>query len=462
LPIADDTVAGLHPDDRRRLAWWVMLAFCSLGIAVVTGLLGTFEYFRDLAWVRTLGFTLQHLRPLHTTFATCWVFLGGVAVVHAFCAAARPGERVMGRWTDRLQWWCWLLAGLGMLLSLGHGVFSGREYMGFHPALSVPVLVGWGCLAWHYHRTVGFRFRDQPVYRWMWQVGLLYFIFTFCEAHLWLFDGIGERPVRAMALQWKAYGALVGSFNLMVYGSVMWVSERISGNTRYARSNLAFSLFFVGVLNSFTNYGHHTYHLPQNEMVKWVSFLVSMAEIVILAKVLWDCWKLVGGWHHHPRFRITNAFFAATTVWTGLQLLVSLLISVPPINTLFHGTHVITAHAMGSMLGIDSMGLWGACAFVLVAAGARSARAQGSRGLLLGFCWLNLALLPFWGGLLISGIAQGIGRYMGASSPTTYFHRFPWLFAWSGGASVVGVLWLLALWIRAGWAPALGRKTPTC
>ena len=447
---------ALHPADRRRLAWWVLLAFVSLAIAVVTGFLGTLEYAPEWMHARRLGLTLQHLRPLHTTFATAWVFLGATAVLHAAAALARPGERALGRWTDRAQWWLWCGAGAAMLVTLAAGVFSGREYLECHPLLSVPVLAGWGCLIVHWARATGFRLRGQPVYAWMWNVGLWLFVYTFVEAHLYLFDGIAGRPARDIALQWKAYGALVGSFNLLVYGAIAFVAGRVAGTDAVARSNAAFALFFVGLLNSLTNFAHHTYHLPQSAIVKWVSFVVSMAELVILAKVLADVVRLLGGWPGRAAL-VTRACLAATTVWTLLQMTVSILISVPPINALFHGTHVVTAHAMGSMLGIDSMALFGACAWVLVAAGAREAAVQRSRAVLGAVVWLNAALLPFWVGLLIHGVAVGMQRYAGASAPPVYLARFPLLFAWSGAAAAVGILWLVIALARAGWRAAAGR-----
>ena len=75
-------------------------------------------------------------------------------------------------------------------------------------------------------------------------------------------------------------GAIATAFNLLVYGSTSWLSARMA-TERYAKSNLAFALFLVGVLNSFTNYVHHTYHLPQDELPKWIAFTVSMLEAVI-------------------------------------------------------------------------------------------------------------------------------------------------------------------------------------
>ena len=39
----------------------------------------------------------------------------------------------------------------------------------------------------------------------------------------------------------------------------------------------------IGLLNSFTNYAHHTYHLPQSHVVKWVAFVEFARNVVGLA-----------------------------------------------------------------------------------------------------------------------------------------------------------------------------------
>ena len=88
----------------------------------------------------------------------------------------------------------------------------------------------------------------------------------------------------------------------------------------------------------------------------WVGLLT---EIVILAKVLWDVWGLARKYQRGKgqRWELVTWLLAATTCWTCASLVVSMLISVPPLNTLIHGTFVVAGHAMGSMLGIDTMGL---------------------------------------------------------------------------------------------------------
>ena len=41
---------------------------------------------------------------------------------------------------------------------------------------------------------------------------------------------------------------------------------------------------------------HHTYHLPQTEAVKWVPFIVSMMEVIILVKLMVDLGKMLKEW----------------------------------------------------------------------------------------------------------------------------------------------------------------------
>ncbi|MCI0341336.1 MAG: cbb3-type cytochrome c oxidase subunit I [Planctomycetales bacterium] len=436
----------------RRARAWLLLAFASCTIALAAGLLGTLAYVPALSGLRPLGLTFERLRPIHTTFAVAWIFLAAVAVLEAYAGSLHrdgPDGTRHPRWGARLQAGLWIAAGVGALGTLSAGIFSGREYLEFHPLLSVPILAGWLVLVWRWARATGFRFRDRPVYVWMWNVALLLFVVTFCEGHLWLLRPLGWNPVRDIAIQWKSYGALIGSFNLLVYGTALWLGERLSGDPRPARSNAAFALFFVGLLNSLTNFGHHTYHLPQSPWAKWVSFVVSMAEILILLRVLLDVARLPRSWNAVPGALAANALLAAGTLWTALQLVLALALSVPPVNAHLHGTHVVAAHAMGSMIGIDSMILLAAAAALLPACGAPARAALRSPLVLAAIAWLNLSLLAFWGGLLATGIAAAIRRALGPSAPALYPERFPIVFSVAGAAVALGFLVLLALWTRA-------------
>jgi nitric oxide reductase subunit B len=406
-----------------------------MAVTLVFGLLGALYSIPWLApFFQGLGLDLRHLRPVHTTFASAWIFLGGVTVVHRYLQD-HGGEASAGdRWRLRVQVLTWAAAGLGILVTLMMGVGSGREYVGFHPAFSALILAGWLCFAWNFFRLVGRGFWSGPVYLTMWGVGTLLFVYTFLEQHAYLLSGVFADPVHDLRVQWKATGTLVGSFNLFVYGTVIYIGERISRDPSYGHSKTAYALFGVGLLNSFTNFAHHTYHLPQRELVKWIAFVVSMMEIVILLRAVWDLWRVVMR-REGREFCATRGSFAAAKWWTGAILFTSVLISIPPVNALIHGTYVVTGHAMGATIGIDTMILVGAAIWVLAEyLRARDGSAAGDvlhgRDMRVAIVGLNVsvAALVIW--LHVSGLTTAITR--AAFAPGETYVPPGWLTAWSG------------------------------
>lgn len=425
-------------------------ALVSLGLALTAGLVAVLYYVPGaFPWVRSAGLEFTALRPLHTTFASAWIFLGGLAVVHHFLES-RGGFVSRSEKTRLLvQVSCWALAGAGILLTMLFGVFSGREYMGFHPAFSILIAIGWVCFGWNFFRVTARGFLQQPIYVTMWGVGICFFLYTFAEQHLWLIPGVFGEPIVDTRLQWKACGTLVGSFNLFVYGTLYYVGEKLSGDRGYAQSRLAYALFGVGLINSFTNFAHHTYHLPQSPAVKWISFVISMIEVIILARVLFDLAAAVKK-ARPDSFHATRFFLTAAKWWTMAILTTSIFLSFPPLNSLVHGTHVVTGHAMGATIGIDTMALFAAVSFLL---GDRLQRRRQSDALLDGR-WihasavgvnLSSATLVTW--LTISGSITGYHRYLALPAPAWLGTAQPYLFAGAGGVTALFLVMLLRRWL---------------
>ncbi len=336
----------------------------ALGVTLAAGILAALYSVPAITpFMQSLGLDLRQLRPIHTTFATAWIFLGGAAVVYRFLedigGRATPGDRLR----LRVQVLCWAAAGAGVIATLLLGITSGREYVGFHPIISVLIVVGWVCYLWNFYRVVGGSFWEQPVYVTMWGVGMVFFLYTFLEQHAYLLPQLFADPVQDLRVQWKATGTLVGSFNLFVYGTIVYIGEKMTGDKSYGHSKIAYALFAVGLLNSFTNFGHHSYHLPQSAAVNWISFIVSMTEITILARCITDVWCLMRDGSGEPN--ATKTAFNSAKWWTFAILFSSILISVPPLNSVIHGTYVVTGHAMGATIGIDSMVLLAAAFWLL-------------------------------------------------------------------------------------------------
>ena len=453
--------AAGHPAHQFAVLTFVRGGLVAIAITLLGGILAAFYSVPALApWFQEVGLDLRQLRPIHTVFASAWVFLGGVAVVYRFLQDEGP-PTTGDRWRLRAQVLTWAAAGLGILVTLALGVGTGREYVGFHPIFSVLILAGWICYAWNFFRVAGRRFWERPVYVTMWGVGLLFFIVTFVEQHMWLIPGIFADPVQDMRIQWKATGTLVGSFNLFVYGSVIYLGERISGDPAYGRSTTAYMLFGVGLLNSFTNFAHHTYHLPGRESVKWIAFVVSMMEIIVLARAMFDLWRALRT-PSDPAFCAARGSFAAAKWWTCAVLFGAILISVPPLNAIIHGTYVVTGHAMGAMIGIDTMILLGAVIWILSEQfqaregedAWETLHTSAMRRTLLGLN-VSVAGLVLW--LHVVGTAVGVTRAVHAPGET--YVPPDWVSAWSGiGFAVFGTLSLVFfVWLLAQLMPAAFR-----
>lgn len=402
----------------RTVVIQLRMALACIVVAVGGGALAALHYLPSVStWLNAQAVTLTRMRPLHTTFATLWIFGGSLAVMYHWLSTHHSG---LDR-GDRRRFWfhtvCWLVAGAGIFVTLAAGIFSGREYIDFHPIFSAVLLAGWCAFAWTFCKRLRHGFWAQPIYLWFWTIGTLYFAFTFVEGHAWLLPSVFENPVRDLQLQWKSCGTLVGSFNFLMYGSLAYVGEKLSGDRKYAQSPTAFWLFGVGCLNSFTNYAHHTYHLPQTPTVKWIAFVVSMIEVVILWKVMLDLGRMVRK-GRPERFCGRAGWLVAAKWWTGTMLLLSIVISVPNWNSVIHGTQAIVAHAMGTTIGIDTLVLLGTASWLIAEAGgpAASARLDGAlqRHSIRWIAWV-LAVLVGW--LLAAGATHGWHRYLGASTP---------------------------------------------
>lgn len=407
----------------------------AIAVTLVGGILGALYSVPSLAPAfQSIGLDLRQLRPIHTTFASAWIFLGGVAVVHRWLqdygGVATSGDR----WRLRVQVASWAIAGVGILVTLSMGVGSGREYVGFHPIFSAFILVGWICYTWNFFRVAGRGFFQRPLYVTMWGVAMLFFIVTFVEQHLYLIPSVFENPVQDLQVQWKATGTMVGAFNLFVYGSIIYIGERISRDPGYGHSRVAYSLFAIGLLNSFTNFAHHTYHLPQSSLVKWISFVVSMTEIVILCRAIYDLWSLVRTTEERE-FCAARGWFTASKCWTIFILVSAVLISIPPLNAIIHGTYAVTGHAMGATIGIDTMVLLGAIVWILsehlqAREGERASavlHTPGMRRVVVGLNF-SVAALVLW--LHGSGLVTGVTR--AGFAPGEVYVPPAWLANWNG------------------------------
>lgn len=229
---------------------------------------------------------------------------------------------------------------------------------------------------------------------------------------------------------------MVGSWNMLVYGTAFYLMEKISGSTNVVHAGKTFFFFFLGLTNLMFNWGHHTYIVPASAWIRDVSYIISMTELLILGNIIYQ-WR--GTVSEINRFGRLNAyrFLSASDFWIFLNLILAILLSVPAINLHTHGTHFTVAHAMGTTIGINTMILFASLIFIF---GKQEAQRKPSK-IVSGFWLSNISLFVFWSALLVAGFIKSLGQ--GKFTHQEIISRqIPWftLIAVSGLFIVIGII----------------------
>jgi nitric oxide reductase subunit B len=277
----------------------------------------------------------------------------------------------------------------------------------------------------------------------MWSTGIIFFFITLSESYLWLFDFFHTNIVRDMTVQWKAMGSMVGSWNMLIYGTGMYVMEQTSGNSKPARSPIAFFFYFLGLTNLMFNWGHHTYIIPAAPWIKNVAYIISMTELLILAHLIMQ-WRKTMNDARKNYHRMPYRLLSYADAWIVLNLTLAIIISVPAWNYYTHGTHITVAHAMGTTIGINTMLLL-ASLFYIIKKERPEAFEKRKRRVGRGIVITNIALLIFWASLLGSGLVKISSKlnnemfYIMMQKCEPYFK----VFAYSGTVIMLGLFILI-------------------
>ena len=240
-------MSRLFDSGERMVLVTMICALACIVLSVLAGAVGALSYVPGVGTaMASAGISLVQLRPLHTTFASAWIYLGAVAGIYAYLQQTQGKFTVNERRRYRAHMICWGLAGLGALLTLPFGITTGREYLGIHPAFSALILAGWVCFLWTFLGRIRHGFWKRPVYVYMWTSGALFFVYTFVEGHAYLLPFVKSHPVADLQIQWKSCGTLVAAFRI-VGGAITLARARFApigvGIARHAPIGLGVARF---------------------------------------------------------------------------------------------------------------------------------------------------------------------------------------------------------------------------
>jgi len=379
---------------------FLLLALILLGLGLFFGVIASQTYLIPDFLKDSLNF--PKTRPLHVSSVLFWILIASIGSI--YCGLELVAEKPVSKILVNTQFGLLIFALIGIIISYFTNNFGGKEYWEFPPILAIPIVLSFILFLINYLKAT-LAMKDWPVYQWMWLTGISFFIYTFSEAYLWMIPYFGTDIVKDMTVQWKSSGSLVGSWNQMVYGTGLFLMERISGNKEFSRSRLAFSIYFLGLFNLMFNWGHHIYTLPTQPYVRIVSYTVSMTEWILLARIIYN-WRQSLAESKKLFHNLSYKFIVASDYWIGLNLLLAILLSIPALNLYSHGTHLTVAHSMGTTIGINSMILFASCFYFI---GTKYSVDQSNKKVFdFAFWSAQISLFIFWLALIIAGIKRGL------------------------------------------------------
>lgn len=170
-----------------------LLAMVCIVVAVVLGMVVSLklaDYGFALDWI-----PFQRLRPLHTFFSISAVISGLLGLI---ATINRDTSR-----SDTLSQQQFLLMTLFIVIgavTLAMGITSGREYISWHPALSVLLFGALAIASFGVFRNWRLMARRSPESSWLIGFGSLFILGGLIESHLWLWPSVGYNSVRDLTV----------------------------------------------------------------------------------------------------------------------------------------------------------------------------------------------------------------------------------------------------------------------
>ncbi|HQV36292.1 MAG TPA: cbb3-type cytochrome c oxidase subunit I [Flavobacterium sp.] len=379
--------------------YFIYIGLISLLFGLLCGLLAGFQYITPSFIKEILPFNA--LRPLHTLFVVSWILLSAIGGIYYYI---KPKNQNL----VRIHFWLFIITGIGIIVSYLTKNFAGKEYLEFPSYFYFPIVLGWILFGINYYKTMLSSFKNWPVYYWMWATGIVFMIYHFTEAHLWLLPYFRDHFIQNISLQWKSGGSYVGSWNMLVYGTSLFVMSKISNDDSYAKSKKAFFFYFLGLTNLMFGWAHHIYIIPTAPWIRYLAYAISMTEWIILFSIIYD-WKKNLSKEKQTKFLLAYRLMILADFWVFLNIILALLISIPSINLFTHGTHITVAHSMGTTIGINTLILLSSIAFIIDSENKFTLVSE--KRIAFGIKIFNFSFLIFWASLLIMGIKKGYWNF---------------------------------------------------
>lgn len=430
----------------KTALYFVFFALCALVLGMLFGVLAGMQYLLPDFIKDIIPF--NRLRPFHVTTVVSWIVLCATGGIYFYL----PAVEKIALFSKRLAWLHLLIfiaVGLGIYVCYATGHLGGKEYLEFPPVLLLPIILGWLLFAVNYYKSIVGEIFNWPVYYWMWGTGILFMAYHLVEASLWLLPYFRENFIKDITVQWKAGGSFVGSWNMLVYGTAIFLMSKIKGDDSIGRKRESFFFYFLGLCNLMFGWAHHIYIIPVTPWIRYLSYGISMTEWIILFHIIYT-WKKSLSQKKKEKFSFSYRFLAMADVWVFLNLILALLFSIPAINLFTHGTHITVAHSMGTTIGINTTILLASVSYIVSC--LKPHFNFFTFKIRFGFRLFQVSLLGFWVSLLIAGVKKSNWMYFTKGIPFSAMqhslHMVYLCFLLFGTGMLIGILLIVTPFLR--------------
>jgi nitric oxide reductase subunit B len=345
----------------RTAIYFLITGLSALLLGVFFGLFASLQYILPNFLKEVIPFS--KMRPFHVTTVISWIVLCVTGSIYFFINEIE-GLPLFSKKLSKAHFIIFMLTGIEIYISFFTGKMEGREYLAYTPVLTVPVLIGWVLFGINYFKTIRKSIINWPVYYWMWGTGIVFMIYHLSEAHFWLIPSFREHFIKDISVQWKSYGSFVGSWNMLVYGTAIYLMSKVKNNILLARGKTVFFFYFLGLTNLMFGWAHHTYIIPTQPWIRYIAYGVSMTEWIVLAHIIYSWIKSLTK-EDKEKYCLVYKFLKAADFWVFINIILALLFSIPVINFFTHGTHITVAHSMGTTIGINTTILLASVFFII-------------------------------------------------------------------------------------------------
>ncbi len=336
---------------------------------------------------------MQVLQPLHTLASVGCILTGICALFVLTSDTLGARGAVFVRRTVSMLLVLFLPLAAGSILM---GAGSGKEYLTWAPVLTPILILVFLVLGASFVVNIDAFTRLSPEGTWLIGVGLVCIPLGLIEASSYLLPAVAFD--RELSFEWHGLDIVFAGWNALLYGFGILIA---GGKGKPLRAPWLFILAAFGFASTF---GHHHYFSPQPQVIKIIAVIASMLAALSFVKHM----------RAAVRFNATASsngpvtpFLRAAELWTLVAFASGILLAIPQINLVLHGTTAIVAHTMGAMIGVNIMLVLGGLTFYL----RESIDEACARRLKRYVTWIHIALVLIWLDLATAGTIKGLLRF---------------------------------------------------